>query len=68
MNTVVLTITLDQATGNVNVTGPIDNKFVAFGMIEMAKEAISEWHRQNAGGGKIVPVHGRINGNGGQPA
>ena len=38
---VVLTITLDQLTGSVQVSGPIGNRFVCYGMLEMAKEAIA---------------------------
>lgn len=35
-----LTITVDTRTGAINVVGPIENKIVALGMIEMAKAAI----------------------------
>lgn len=38
-NAIVLTITLDAA-GNVGVNGPIDNKVLCMGMIEVAKGAI----------------------------
>lgn len=35
-----LVITLDPATGSVQVSGPIGNRLVCYGMLEMAKEAI----------------------------
>jgi hypothetical protein len=36
----VLTITFDQLTGAINVNGPITNRFVAYGMLELAKDAV----------------------------
>lgn len=42
-----LVITLDQMTGAVNVTGPINNGMVAYGMLESAKDAIRDHIRNN---------------------
>lgn len=38
-----LAIMLDDA-GNVTVNGPIDNRLLIFGMLEMAKDAINNHH------------------------
>jgi hypothetical protein len=35
-----LVITFDQMTGAINVSGPVDNAFVCYGMLEMAKDAV----------------------------
>jgi hypothetical protein len=42
MNKVQLIITMDDA-GNVSVSGPIENKLLCFGMIELAKLAIQNY-------------------------
>ncbi len=49
--TAQLLITLDER--GCNVQGPIDNKLVAFGMLELAKEAIQKHHASKAA---IVPA------------
>ena len=49
----VITITL-AANGQMAVNGAIDNKLVAFGMLELAKEAINEYHR--AAQQRVQPV------------
>ena len=36
-----LTIALDPSTGQVNVNGPIGDRLLCFGLLEMAKEAIN---------------------------
>lgn len=38
-------ILLDDA-GQIQVTGPIDNKLVSFGLLELAKEAIAKHNEQ----------------------
>lgn len=38
-------ITLDDA-GQVKVEGAIDNKMAAFGLLEVAKESVSDYHKQ----------------------
>lgn len=40
-----LTITVDDQ-GKMNVTGPIGNKLLAFGMLELAKDCIVKHHEQ----------------------
>lgn len=49
-----LIIDFDEVTSAVSVNGPIDNKVVAFGMLEAAKDAIIEYHREKKN--KIQPV------------
>jgi hypothetical protein len=43
-------------TGQVNVTGPVDNKVLCFGLLEAAKDAVREYAEQNAK--RIVPATG----------
>ena len=43
--------------GQVNVKGPIDNKLVAYGLLELAKEAVAQYHASKANG-SIVPATG----------
>lgn len=45
-NVALITITFDPATSQVAVNGNIENKLLAFGMLELAKEAVSDYHRQ----------------------
>lgn len=42
-----LTITLDQ-TGKISVSGPIDNKLLAYGLLEAARDAIKEFGDQQS--------------------
>ena len=51
--TAQIVITLD-AQGRCNVQGNIDNKLIAYGMLDLAKEAISEHHKRQGPG--IVPA------------
>jgi hypothetical protein len=51
-----LIITFED-NGSVSVSGAIDNKLISFGMLECAKEAISEFHRNKAKSGLVVPLH-----------
>ena len=37
-----MTITYDEATGNVNVNGPINNKGICYLMLECARDAIKD--------------------------
>jgi hypothetical protein len=50
----VLKITLNQSTGAVQVDGPIGNPLLCMGMLEMAKQAIHDFVKANAG--RIVPA------------
>jgi hypothetical protein len=54
--TIVLTITLDQVTGQVQANGPIGNPMLCFGMMEMAKHAIMKYAEEQAKGQRIVPA------------
>jgi hypothetical protein len=51
-----LVIELDPATGGLTVNGALDNKLVAYGMLEMAKEAIADFHHNKAKSGLVVPL------------
>jgi hypothetical protein len=51
-----LSITLDQATGQVGVNGPIQNPMICMGMLEMAKKAIHDFSTEQAKGARIVPA------------
>jgi hypothetical protein len=43
-----LTISIDPQTGKVSVDGPIGDKLLFFGLLELAKEAISNHAREQA--------------------
>lgn len=48
--------------GRVNVYGPIGNKFLCYGMLECAKDAIRDANSRNRPGGLVVPELGVVNG------
>ena len=48
-----LVIDIDDQ-GQLNVNGPIGNKLVAFGMLELAKDAVREFNQQAQQ--RVVPV------------
>lgn len=50
-----LVLTFDTKNGNFQVAGCIGDKCLSFGMIELAKEAISEWNKNNKIPGVINP-------------
>lgn len=56
-----LTITLDEKTGQLQVSGPIENRMLCYGMMDLAKDVIREQHAPKPG---IVPVHGQLPTNG----
>jgi hypothetical protein len=39
---ITLTINYDEATGNVNVNGPINNKGICYLMLECARDAVKD--------------------------
>ena len=47
MPNITLTITMDDS-GSINVEGPIDNKFVSYAMLAIAKEVISDHNRRKS--------------------
>jgi uncharacterized protein YfeS len=51
-----LTITMDQATGQIKVDGPIDNAILAFGLLEIARQAVQSHHAQKASQQRIIPM------------
>jgi hypothetical protein len=48
-----LRIEFDETTGQTQVHGPLENKFVCYGMLEMAKELIATFKPKEAS--RIVP-------------
>lgn len=46
MQELTLTITLNLTNGQVSVSGPIDNKTMAYGMLAAAKDAIYDYGKQ----------------------
>lgn len=52
---ITLTITLD-ATGNVNVNGPVHDLILCYGLLGRAHDAIKDWNdKQRASGLVLVP-------------
>lgn len=42
-----LTITFDETTGKLGLEGPIQNKILAYGLLELAKDGIRQFSEQN---------------------
>ena len=42
-----LTITFDETTGKLGLDGPIQNKLLAYGMLELAKDALRSFSDQS---------------------
>lgn len=55
---VEITIRVDD-NGNVNVSGPISNKLMCYGMLELARDAIKNFAEKQAAS-PIVPVNGPL--------
>lgn len=55
-----MTITFDPNSGRINVVGPINNRTLSYGMLEMAKEAIYDLKEQNKPQIQL-PKHGILN-------
>jgi hypothetical protein len=56
MPDVQLTITLHEQ-GGVDVSGPISNPILCYGLLEMGRDALKEfWAKQAADGPRIVPA------------
>ena len=54
-----LVLTLNQRTGGIQVNGPIDNKFLCYGILEVAKDAIRDYvaqKRAEIAAQEIVPA------------
>jgi hypothetical protein len=54
--TLVMTISYDQVTGQVQVAGPINNEMVSLWMLEKAKDAVKLFTAQQAADNRIVPA------------
>ena len=64
---VQLVITLDQATGAIQVSGPIEQPMLAYGLLELARDAIRDHNAQKkALNGLVIPqiVPAPLNGKG----
>lgn len=48
MKKITLTITFDPASGAVNVSGPIQDRILCLGMLELAKEAMAAEAKRQA--------------------
>jgi hypothetical protein len=44
MAQIQLVITMDQATNRMSLSGPIQDKLLAYGMLELAKDALREYN------------------------
>jgi hypothetical protein len=58
-----MVIDLDERSGQVTVNGPIDNKILALGLLELARKAVWEFDPTKQGG--ILLARG-LPGNGGE--
>lgn len=55
-----LTVTMDQVTGQVKVDGPIDNPILAFGLLEIARQAVHKFQEEKAKNFRIIPMVGAL--------
>lgn len=53
---VQLVITFDQISGQVNVSGPINNAMLCYGMLEAAKDSIRSFVQKQASEQRIIPA------------
>ena len=51
-----LIITMDPRTNNINVSGPIDNKVLSYGLLAIAHDIIHEHNKKLEEGRRIMPV------------
>ena len=58
MPDIQLVITIVPKIGGVNVAGPINDRFLCYGMLEMAKDAIVK-HQEEASKSALVKANGR---------
>lgn len=54
-----LTITLTQATGQVNVSGSIQNPVLAYGLLKLGEIALQQ-HYARPAAGKLISVNGKL--------
>lgn len=52
-----MVISYDQMTGAIRVDGPINNGLLAYGMLELARQAIQQHILASAGDSRIVPAN-----------
>lgn len=66
MNDVIAQITVTLTNnGQVQVSGPIDNRMLCYGLLEMAKDVVREFVANQKKPGNLSIVHQPLNGNGG---
>lgn len=55
-NTVRMTLLFEPSNGQFNIEGPIDNKILAYGLLELAKEAIfrHNYEKEKGIGGSAI--------------
>jgi len=58
-NNIELKIVLNQVTGEVSLSGPLENKVMVYGLLESAKDAM-RLHSVSNQPGKILPVLGAL--------
>ena len=59
---VTISIQLNQATGELAISAPLDQKIVCYGMLTMAMDLVRAHTPGQAA--KILPIHGHLNGKG----
>ena len=57
MQELTLTITLNLQNGSVSVSGPIDNKTMAYGMLGAAYDAIYDYGKQAENRVQLAPAN-----------
>jgi hypothetical protein len=60
MPQIQLTIILDTDTGSTSVNGPIDNQVLAYGMLQVARDAVYDRKRKAAESIIVQPEQGII--------
>lgn len=58
MEKVTLTIVFDPSTGQVAVSGPIQNRMLSYAMLKLAEKAIDEMHSKKTPEIVAVPANG----------
>lgn len=54
MTQIQIVITFEPETGQINVAGPIENKILTYGLLDLARDAVCDLHRKNEN--RVQPV------------
>lgn len=54
--TIQMVLTYDQLTGQLQISGPIQNTLFALGLLEMAKDAVRNYAAEASKNTRIVPA------------